>query len=90
MCSNVFIGKHNYTENYRIQERKDHETLSGNGFQSLSVMIMFIIMFRKFKFDHNGFENVVEIDFTEERNHVVVNPNLLGKLSNLIGKTPNS
>lgn len=47
-------------------------------------------MFRKFKFDHNGFENVVEIDFTEERNNVVVNPNLLGKLSNLIGKTPNS
>lgn len=51
---------------------------------------MFVIMFRKFKFDSTGFDHVVDIDFTEERNPMVISPNLLGKLTNLIGKTPNS
>ena len=53
-------------------------------------MIMFIIMFRKFKFDSTGFDHVVEIDFTEERAQKAVNPGLLAKLTSLIGKTPPS
>ena len=56
---------------YRVQNRKEHETLKGSGIDSAKVMIFFIQMFRNFDFNQeslegNVFDLAININFSDE------------------------
>jgi len=55
----------------RVQNRSDHQTLSGNGAQSAGVMMTFFNLYRNVRLNHesivkNGFHKVLSIPFTNE------------------------
>jgi len=73
----------------RVQKREDHETLAGNGPQSVGVLLEFLEFFKGESLDENslknyGFDKFIYAPFTQEKSPVDIPSDLIDGLVNAL------